>query len=127
MIVVDTSALLAVVLREPGVERIEALIESRPSFAISAGTLHEALIVAAAKGVAAELDLLLQAVDPVVEPVDERLARAAAQGYARWGKGYHSAGLNLADCHAHTLATDRKAALLFVGNDFTKTDVEPAL
>lgn len=127
MIVVDTSALLAVVLREVGAERIEELIENRPSFVISAGTLQEALIVAGAKQVGAELELLLEAMDPLVEPVDERLARAAADAYARWGKGNDPAGLNLADCHAYALAADRNIGLLFVGNDFARTDVKPAL
>ncbi len=59
--------------------------------------------------------------------VDESQARAMGDAYRRWGKGLHAAHLNLGDCFAHTLATRRGLPLLFIGEDFTRTDVRRAL
>lgn len=59
--------------------------------------------------------------------VTEDSARRVAESYARWGKGIHPASLNFGDCFAYQLATDRECALLYVGNDFAKTDIASAI
>ena len=63
----------------------------------------------------------------MVVPLTEERALAAALGYVRWGKGFHPAALNFGDCFAYALAKEHDCPLLFVGDDFTKTDVKPAI
>ena len=127
MIVVDTSALIAIVLGEP--ERLVCMsaIESEPDLLISGGTVAEALVVAGRRGVEAEMRELIDGVGLEVRPVTLADARQIAAAYARWGKGVHPAGLNFADCFAYALAEQQDCPLLFVGNDFAQTDVRPAL
>jgi ribonuclease VapC len=62
-----------------------------------------------------------------IAAVDAELARLAADAFARFGKGRHRAGLNYGDCFAYALAKARRAPLLFKGDDFVHTDIEPAL
>ena len=93
---------------------------------ISAGTLLEVRIVAARDGGLAELAELLEAVGVEVEPVDPTQVDAAMDGFLRFGKGRHAAGLNYGDCFAYGLAKTLGEALLFKGNDFAQTDIEPA-
>ena len=93
---------------------------------ISAGTLLEVRIVAARDGGLAELAELLEAVGVEVEPVDPAQVDAAMDGFLRFGKGRHAAGLNYGDCFAYGLAKTAGEALLFKGNDFAQTDLEPA-
>lgn len=127
MIVVDTSALMAIVLGEP--ERLVCMsaIEAEPDLLISGGTVAEALVVAGRRGVEAEMRELIDGVGLEVRPVTLADARQIAAAYARWGKVMHPAGLNLADCFAYALAEQHDCPLLFVGNDFARTDVRSAL
>jgi ribonuclease VapC len=59
--------------------------------------------------------------------VSRAAARRAAHAYARWGKGVHAAGLNLGDCFAYEVAKQHRCPLLYVGNDFSKTDIKGVL
>jgi ribonuclease VapC len=127
MIVVDTSALVAVLLDEPGAEACASILETEEECLISAVTLAEAMIVTERRGAAAELMTMLDGLALEVVPVTTATARAVAAIYRRFGKGHHPAALNFGDCFAYALARERACPLLFVGNDFSRTDVTPAI
>ncbi len=118
---------MALLLAEPSAEQIASILEAEEHVFISAGTLAEALIVAARRGVSEEMTLLLEGIGAEVESMDAAGAYAVAEAYAAWGKGIHPAGLNFGDCFAYVAAKARGAALLFVGEDFSKTDVASAI
>ncbi|MBX9911645.1 MAG: type II toxin-antitoxin system VapC family toxin [Beijerinckiaceae bacterium] len=127
MIVVDTSALLAILLGdERGLDCEEALI-SASRILISAGTLSEAVLVAERRHMTRALDALLQRLAMTVVIVDEPEARRAAAAHAVWGRGVHPAGLNFGDCFAYAVAKRHDYPLLFVGKDFGQTDIVSAL
>ena len=127
MIVVDTSALMAILLNEVAQHRcLQAMNEQGPVY-ISAGTLTEALMVGEGRGVGAELAVLIDQYISEVVPVDAAMARRAAEAHVSWGKGRHRASLNFGDCFAYALATSRAAPLLHVGEDFARTDVVSAI
>ncbi|MDX8495859.1 type II toxin-antitoxin system VapC family toxin [Mesorhizobium sp. VK22B] len=126
MIAVDTSALMAVVLDEPEAGACIAALETEDSLLISAGTVAELLIVAARRGVAEEVSALIDGLGFEIAPVTEGAARRIAEAYAQWGKGIHAAALNFGDCFAYEVAKDRGCRLLYVGDDFSKTDIESA-
>lgn len=130
MIVVDTSALVAVVAGESDAERFAALMVRHVGDAeVSAATLLEATIVLEARhGVEAsrDLELLIERVGITVAPFDAEQAAVAAQAWRRFGRGRHPAALNYGDCFSYALAAVRGAALLFKGRDFAQTDVRDA-
>jgi ribonuclease VapC len=126
MIVVDTSALMAIVLGEADADACIAIPESETEVLISAGTMAEAMIVAARRNVAAEMTSLIDGLGFDVVTVTPASARRIARAYERWGKGVHPAGLNFGDCFAYEVASGHSCPLLFVGDDFSKTDVERA-
>jgi ribonuclease VapC len=126
VIVVDTSALMAVVLKEAGAESLANALETNPLL-LSANIVAEALIVARRRGVGPEMAKLLGGLDAEIVPVTANFADKVADAYDRWGKGAHPAGLNIIDCFAYTLAKERDCPLLYVGEDFAKTDVQSAL
>jgi ribonuclease VapC len=127
MIAVDTSALMAIVLGEPQSGACIAALEAEDDILISAGTVAEALIVAARRNVGEELASLIDGLGFEVAAVSPASARRIAEAYAQWGKGIHPAGLNFGDCFAYEVAKDRACRLLYVGGDFSKTDIESAL
>ncbi|MBY0361604.1 MAG: type II toxin-antitoxin system VapC family toxin [Phreatobacter sp.] len=127
MIVVDTSALVAVLLDEPDAEACASILQTEEECLISAGTLAEAMIVAEHRGASAELMTMLDGLALEVVPVTTATARAVAAVYRRFGKGFHPAALNFGDCFAYALARERACPLLFVGNDFSRTDITPAI
>ena len=127
MIVVDTSALMAIVLDEPDAPACADCLERQVQVAISAGTLTESLIVAQQRGVRELLARLVDGLGMEVVPTTAASAHQVADAYARWGKGAHPAGLNFGDCFAYALARERACGLLYVGNDFARTDVLAAL
>ncbi len=127
MIVVDTSALLAILLKEPAGEACLAALAVEEEIILSAGTMAEALIVAAARNIGDEMARLIEEVGLEVVPLTPAAARRVAGAYAAWGKGVHPAGLNFGDCFAYELAKERDCALLYVGQDFAKTDVATVL
>lgn len=126
MIVADTSALMAMLLGEPEGEACAAAIEASDVLLISSGTLAEALIVAARRGIGEEMQRVIDELGFEVVPVMSAAAVRVAEAYGRWGKGIHPAGLNFGDCFAYELATERGCPLLFVGDDFGRTDVARA-
>ena len=127
MIVVDSSALVAILLDEEAAPNCQQALGANESLLISAASLTEMLIVAARKNVLDAMQTMLAALQPTIVPLTESRARAAAGAYRRWGKGFHPAGLNFGDCFAYALAREHDAPLLYVGDDFAQTDVTPAL
>uniref|UniRef100_B0T8G6 Ribonuclease VapC n=1 Tax=Caulobacter sp. (strain K31) TaxID=366602 RepID=B0T8G6_CAUSK len=126
MIAVDTSALMAIVLKEPAMPRCVAALAVDSEAMISAGTLSEALVVAGQRGVAEQMAALVEGLALTVVPVSEGVARRVAEVYALWGKGRHPARLNWGDCFSYVTARDHGCPLLFVGDDFARTDVASA-
>lgn len=126
MIVVDTSALMAVLQDEAAAEDCSECLSTSDQIALSAGTYAEALLVATRRGVGEELTELVKGLGCEIVPVTEGEAVRVAAVYERFGKGVHPAGLNFGDCFAYVLAEQRNCPLLFVGNDFAQTDVTVA-
>src|SRR5947209_3495416 len=124
MMAVDTSALMAVILNEPPAEACSRAVEHAPGLVISAATLAEALVVATSRGVAAEMQELTDQLGFEVVPVSVAVARRIGNVYRTWGRGRHAAGLNFGDCFSYDTAKTRACPLLFVGDDFSKTDLE---
>jgi ribonuclease VapC len=128
--VIDSSALVAILCNEPEADRLEAAIEADPVRLISPGSLLETSIVIEARfGEAGgrELDLLLLKAQVEIVAFDEEQANLARDAYRRFGKGRHPAGLNFGDCFAYALAVARGEPVLFKGDDFAKTDLRDAL
>ena len=125
MIVVDTSAIVAVLFDEDGSERLaHALLGER--CVMSAATRVELGIVIEAKAGPAGTQLLEELLSRLaieVAPVDSQLAEEAILAWRRFGKGRHAAGLNLGDTFSYALARRLGLPLLFVGDDFSHTDV----
>lgn len=127
MIAVDTSALMAILLDEPKANACIAALEGEEELIISAGTMAEALIVAARRNVGEELTALIDGLGFEIAPVNSASARRVAEAYALWGKGLHPAALNFGDCFAYEVAKERGCGLLYVGDDFARTDIAPVL
>ena len=127
--VVDTSALLAVLWGEPEAEKFVALLAAARDPLISAATLLEASMVIHARtgdrGVR-RLDELLAGAGIRPVAVDVSQAYLARDAFARFGKGQAPAGLNFGDCFSYALAQSTGRSLLFKGDDFTQTDVKLA-
>ena len=127
MVVVDTSAIIAILFQEPEAERITRAILKEAPCLFSAASLFEAGIILQARHGdegARDLDLLLHKLGLKIESVTEKQANAARKAYKQFGKGIHPAGLNYGDCFSYALAKDKRLPLLFKGNDFNKTDIE---
>ena len=127
MIAVDTSELMAIVLNEPEAHVCIAALSAEDDLLISAGTMAEALIVSARRHVGEELALLIDGLGFEFVSLTAGSARRVAEAYARWGKGAHPAPLNFGDCFAYEAAKQYGCRLLFVGNDFSQTDIESVL
>jgi ribonuclease VapC len=127
VIAVDTSALMAIVLNEAEADACVAVLAGEDRLLISAGTMAEALIVAARRGVGGEMERLVEGLGFEIVSIAPASARRIAAAYGRWGKGVHPAGLNLGDCFAYEVAREHDCPLLFVGHDFDLTDVVSAL
>jgi ribonuclease VapC len=128
--ILDSSALVAILFKEPEAERLAAMIRDTDTTAIAAPTLLETAIVAEGRtlpGMAEKLDALLGAIRPEIVPFTAEHVSLARDAWRRYGKGRHKAGLNLGDCFAYALAKERGQALLFKGDDFAATDIEPAI
>jgi ribonuclease VapC len=127
--VVDTSALIALLSMEAEAARIAAALESDPSRMMSAATLVEAGIVVESRygpAGARELELLVAKGGFTVESVTAEQADVAREAWRRYGKGRHSAGLNFGDCFSYALAKVKGEPLLFKGEDFPHTDIAAA-
>lgn len=127
MIVVDTSALMAIVLKEPRAPACVAALEAEDEILISAGTVAEALIVSARRNIGVEMARLLDALGCEIVSVTPAAARRIGLAYEQWGRGIHPAALNFGDCFAYEVAKEHACRLLYVGGDFAKTDIEGVL
>jgi ribonuclease VapC len=127
VIAIDTSALMAIVLGETEADACIDALGVEAEVLISAGTLAEALIVAARRNVGEEMIKLIDGFGFEVVSVTPASARRIAAAYERWGRGVHKAGLNFGDCFAYEVAKNHSCRLLFVGNDFSATDLEGVL
>lgn len=127
MIAIDTSAIIAILLNEPLADACIAAIEADGDLVMSAGTLAETLIVAGRRNIGDEARQLIEGLGVNVVPVTPAAARRIADAYAVWGKGIHPAGLNFGDCFAYEVAREHACSLLFVGEDFSQTDIESVL
>jgi len=128
--VIDTSAILALMFGEPEAPQFRELVETDPVRLISAATLVEAAIVVEARvGDAGgrELDLLVALAECEIVPFDREQASAARVAYRRFGKGRHPAGLNLGDCFSYALSAVAGEPLLCKGDDFRRTDLRLVL
>jgi len=127
MIAVDTSALMAIVADEAAADACSKALEAETEILMSAGTLAEALIVANRRNAGEVMTNLIDGFGFEIVPVTPASARRVAQAYEQWGKGVHPAGLNFGDCFAYALAKEHSCPLLFVGDDFSKTDIKSVL
>ncbi len=124
--ILDTSALIAVLRREPDRDRLIERLLAAADVRISAGTLIETRIVAKRDGGGQELLELTDLLGVEVVAVDARQGELAFEGFRRFGKGRHAAGLNFGDLFAYALARALDEPLLFKGDDFVQTDVKAA-
>jgi ribonuclease VapC len=125
VIVVDSSALVAIVFSAPDAENLAAKLDASSRNSMSAATLLESsIVVARAQGseALADLDALVKLYEIEIVPFDEAQASVAREAFRRFGKGRHKAGLNFGDCMSYALAKTRKAKLLCKGADFAATD-----
>lgn len=127
--VIDTSALVAILFDEPEREELVEVIAQARRRIISATTLVEASLVVEARGgepAGRELDLFLHRAGVGVIAVDQEQSSLARSAWRRYGKGRHPAGLNLGDLFSYALAVSTGEDLLFKGDDFARTDIHRA-
>jgi ribonuclease VapC len=125
-VVIDTSALIALLLAEPEADRLRAALESDPVRRVSAATVVEASMVMLRRfGDAGDASLgrLLRALNADVIAVDLAQTSVTRDSALRYRRGPHPAALNFGDCFSYALASVSGEALLSVGDDFAQTDV----
>jgi len=129
VIVLDTSAIIAILQREPEAPIFRRAIGRAGTALVSAGTAVElAAVISGRPGILREeAHSFLRRAFVRIEPLTKDQAAAAFEAFPRWGKGHHQASLNLGDMFAYLLARERDLPLLFKGNDFARTDVRNAL
>ena len=129
--IVDTSAVIAILRGEPDAERYGDALAHAPRPLISAGTYVEAAIVVDSNGdpvLSGRLDDLIAVARIEIEPVTKQHAEIARRAYRDFGKrSGHPTGLNFGDCFAYALSRATGEPLLYKGDDFGRTDVKPAL
>ena len=128
--VVDSSAMFAILLKEPGWEPLATALVTARAASMSASTYVECSMVAERVGLAAGwklLDELIERARIEIISFDTTQALIACDAFRRFGKGRHPAGLNLGDCFSYALAKHRNEPLLFKGTDFQQTDIAPAI
>ena len=130
---VDASALVAILVREPGWEDLAGALDAATQPITSAITVYETVLAVARlrdgdiEAARADVRAFLHAADMAVVPIETDDADAAVTAFARFGKGRgHPARLNLGDCFAYALARRHGVSLLFKGDDFSKTDLGDA-
>ena len=127
--IVDTSAVLAILFSETDANRYAGIIMAAWPCRMSVANVLEACIVVESRGgmmAGRELDMLLAGAEIESMPVTTAHVEAARRAWRRFGKGNHPAALNFGDCFAYALANTMGEPLLFKGNDFTRTDIEAA-
>ena len=130
MIVVDSSALIAILRREPEADAFLQIIAATDECQVSSVSLLETSMALAGRAGDstswADLDALIARAAMQVVAQDAALAEAARNAFVRYGKGRHPAALNLGDCASYAVAKVRNLPLLFKGNDFPQTDLMAA-
>ena len=127
--IVDASVVIAILRGEPDAPAMAMALQRAPVCRLSAATYVEAAIVTDSNRnpvLSRRFDDLLREVAMTIEPVTVEQAKIAREAYRDFGKGRHRAGLNFGDCFAYALAKVTGEPLLFKGDDFCHTDVEPA-
>ena len=127
--VIDSSAILAILQNEPERHSFNQAIAAAQERSLSAASLVELSIVMEARWGAegqADLDLFLRTAEIAIISLDRHQAELARVAFQRFGKGRHRAGLNLGDCFSYALAQWLDQPLLFKGDDFSQTDLQPA-
>ena len=128
--IIDSSALLAILLVEPDeTKMLAAVMAAKPKRMSAANWLETAIIVDSKNNpnVAATFDAIITELDIEIVAVSPEHTVVARAAYQRFGRGRHPAKLNYGDCFAYALARSTGEPLLFKGNDFSQTDVEPVL
>jgi ribonuclease VapC len=127
--VIDTSAIVAILRNEPEAEALRIGIVADPIRLVPATCVFEARMVLVSRHgehALAEIDVWLAKIAADIIPIDADLVDVATQAWLTYGKGRHPASLNFADCFSYALAKRADEPLLFIGNDFSQTDVEAA-
>jgi ribonuclease VapC len=127
--VIDTSAIIAMLSNEPEALRLEKALVADPIRLVPATCVLEArMVLVSQRGehALAEIDLWLGKIEANTIPVDADLVDLATQAWLTYGKGRHSAALNFADCLSYALSKRAKEPLLFIGNNISQTDIEAA-
>ncbi|HQX80773.1 MAG TPA: type II toxin-antitoxin system VapC family toxin [Vicinamibacterales bacterium] len=125
----DSSALIAILFAEPGYLALVDRILEADHVRVGAPTMVEtSLVFAGRKGArsAESVEGLVRELSVTIVPFGEAEWRVAADAFRRFGRGRHSAALNYGDCLAYATAQTARDTLLFVGEDFSKTDISPA-
>lgn len=125
--VIDTSAIVAIIRSEPEAARLENALVSDPVRLVPATCVLEGrMVLVSRRGehALAEIDLWLRKIEADIIPVDTELVDLATQAWLTYGKGRHPAALNFADCFSYALAKRADEPLLFIGRDFAQTDIE---
>ncbi len=128
--IIDTSALVAILSDEPERPVFNEAIEKANSRLMSAATFVEAsIVIESSRGYDGlrDLDLFLASAGIQLVPVDEEQAHLARDAFRRYGKGHHPAALNYGDCFTYALAKAAGLPVLFKGADFSQTDVQAAV
>jgi ribonuclease VapC len=128
--IVDSSALISVIFNEADEDRFVTAMIDAPLVRMSAANWLEAAIVVDARrdpNVEVRFDEVIRTLGIQIAPVTEGIALHARRAYVQFGRGNHPARLNYGDCFAYALAKVEREPLLFKGNDFAQTDIEPAL
>ncbi|SCW85648.1 Uncharacterized protein, contains PIN domain [Rhizobium mongolense subsp. loessense] len=127
--VLDTSAIVAILRSEPEAAALERTVVANPVRLVPATCVLEArMVLVSRRGehALAEIDLWLARIEADIIPVDADLVDLATQAWLTYGKGRHPAALNFADCFSYALAKRADEPLLFIGEDFSRTDIEAA-
>ena len=127
--IIDTSAVLAILFREADARRYEdAIAKAWPRRMAVVALLEAAMVIESRGGSAAghELDVLLEKAQVELVPLTLEHANAARHAWRHFGKGNHLAALNFGDCFSYALAKATGEPLLFKGDDFARTDIEVA-
>ena len=127
--VIDTSAIVAILRDEPEAARLEkALVSDLIRLVPATCVLEARMVMVSRRGehALAEIDLWLSKIEADILPVDADLVEGATQAWLTYGKGRHPASLNFADCFSYALAKRADEPLLFIGTDFSRTDIEAA-
>ena len=128
--VVDTSAVIAILFNEPETESfVRALADDSKKMISAFNALESAIVIEAKKGEAGgrELDLLLHRARIEIISLNSDQVELALTAWRKYGKGNHPAGLNIGDCCAYALAKYSGEPLLFKGKDFSQTDIQPVI